>query len=233
MSAHTGSHHGTQATRRSPFADAWATVQPQCTTLAGMSVPETFAAAYEMPVMLADMSFLPRIGCKGPGAAEWLATQQLRLPGKHNRWLAHRGGVIARLGMTEYFLESSAVDTWTEQFPQPQHPQVAPVLRQDASLLLCGERVHELLLQVCSYDCAALNPDDHEAVMTQMIGVSVLMIAVAHEPYPRYRLWCDPSFATYLWHHLSEIAAELGGGPVGWRQLREFGLCFSNDGVNP
>lgn len=212
------------AMRRSPFADAWAAAQPHCTTLARMSVPDAFTASQEMPVMLADMSFLSRVGFKGPGAAEWLATQLLPLPERHNRWLAHRGGLIARLGMTEYFLESSAVDDWTQQLPPAQHPQVAPVLRQDASLLLCGEQVNELLLQVCSYDFAALDSASDEAVMTQMIGVSVLMIAISNQPYPRYRLWCDPSFATYLWYHLSEIAAELGGGPVGWRQVQEFGL---------
>jgi sarcosine oxidase subunit gamma len=48
--------------------------------------------------------------------------------------------------------------------------------------------------------------------MTQMIGVSVLAIRVADEPLPRYRIWCDSTFAPYFWETLAEIAVELGGG---------------------
>jgi sarcosine oxidase subunit gamma len=51
--------------------------------------------------------------------------------------------------------------------------------------------------------------------MTQMIGIPIIAIAVPYFRMPAYRLWCDPSFGHCLWHNLADIAAELGGGPLG------------------
>ncbi len=214
--------------RRSPFTDAWSAAQPACVTLANMPVPEAFAT-HDAAVMLADLSFLSRTGFKGSAAASWLQAQSLVVPTLPNHWVAHRRGLVARLGMSEFFLESATADDWVSGLSAPADLPVVPVLRQDAALLLCGERVHELLLQVCSYNFASLTaghstPAEQAVVMTQMLGISVLMLAIPHAALPVYRLWCDPSFATYLWRQLALIAAELEGGPVGWQQLQLAGI---------
>ena len=215
------------ALRRSPFADAWATAQPSCVNLTDMLVPETFGRDACPEIALADLSYLRRSGCKGPDAAAWLKQQGIPTPDRHNRWLVHRGGVVARLGLTEYFMESGLQDDWVSGL-HVGSATLTPVLRQDAALLLCGPRVHELLLQVCSYDFESLDLAAQEAVMTQMIGVSVLVILIARRPFSSYRLWCDPSFAHYLWTTLEGIAGELGGAPLGWRELRQFGIPYAS-----
>ncbi len=139
------------------------------------------------------------------------------MPDAANRWgeLAG-GGVIARLGRSEFFLEDgprgnaaqrikAALATGTEG--------AYPVIRQDAAFALLGPRSNELLVQTCNVNFRALA--EREAVMTQMVGVGVLAIRQDRGPLPCLRLWCDPTFAPYLWQTLSDIAVELGGGVVG------------------
>lgn len=50
--------------------------------------------------------------------------------------------------------------------------------------------------------------------MTSMAGVGVLVIRRSDLETPCYRIWCDPTYAPYLWDTLAGIAAELGGGVV-------------------
>ena len=49
----------------------------------------------------------PRWGCKGPAAPQWLADQGLPVPPAYNRYceLAN-GGLVARLGVTEFLIEA-------------------------------------------------------------------------------------------------------------------------------
>lgn len=170
-------------------------------------------------VALADLSFLPRFGIKGPSAEQWLESLNIALPAKANGWtLLPGGGVIARLGRTEFFFEDgvsadtvstirTALGTGTAD--------VYPVVRQDACFALAGMRVNELLVQTCNVNFEEFGPGESIAVMTQMIGVAVLAIRINHEPVPCYRLWCDPTFAPYFWETIAQVAGELGGGVVG------------------
>jgi sarcosine oxidase, subunit alpha len=163
---------------------------------------------------LTDLSSLARLGLKGPKAAELLRALRIPVPSSHNQWIAHREGIVGRLGASEFLLECAADDDWTrsvlEAFPAEQ---VAPVSRSDAALLIAGSRAHELLAQICSYDFGQFQISPQELVMTQMTGVPVIVISVSTSPTPAYRLWCDPTFADYLWHTLEHIAAEICGAP--------------------
>ena len=169
-------------------------------------------------VALADLSHLPKCGLKGPDAMQWLRDHDIEPPAEANRWLPLRsGGVIARLGRSEFFIEDGEGGSVVENVRGALGngaSGVYPVIRQDAGIALVGPRVNELLLQTCNVNFAALDTGARVAVMTQMIGVSVLAIRVADEPQPRYRIWCDPTFAPYFWETLAEIAGELGGGVV-------------------
>ena len=168
-------------------------------------------------VALADLSRLPRFGLKGPLAAAWLEAQGLPVPPSHNRWVdSSGGGIVARLGRTEFFLEEGprgdAVQRARKALGSGSEG-VYPVIRQDAGILLAGPRSNELLVQTCNVNFEAIAAQ--EAVMTQMVGVSILAIRQDRGALPAYRLWCDPTFAPYLWETLLEIAAGLGGGAIG------------------
>lgn len=212
--------------RRSPFADAWGALAPECEELCGMPVPARFHRTSLPPVALADCSFLPRAGIKGAEAAAWLQAHGIPTPPRHNQWLAHRGGLVARLGHSEFLVEAADADDWTRPLrgDGAWSERAMPVPRQDAGLLLCGGQVHDLLAQVCSIDFRAAATMPQALTMTLMLGVPVLAIALPGAAVPAWRLWCDPSFAALLWRTLAQIAGELGGGPLGWRQLGELGI---------
>jgi sarcosine oxidase subunit gamma len=168
---------------------------------------------------IADLSFLTRFGVKGANAAEWLANQGLPIPDYPNTWHSlPEGGIIARLGLTEFLIEDSVSGSIASKLAaacQSPPAKVYPVLRQDLALALVGNRANELLRQTCSFNFQALSPSDRPVVLTSMIGVAVTVIPGDRNGKPFYRIWCDGTFGTYFWQTLVEIATELGGGAIG------------------
>ena len=210
------------AKRTTPVHAHLAALQPQWEARRDMNIAARIAgndATKLDAVALADLSFLPRFGLKGPAAQQWLESRNIVLPAKANSWtLLPGGGVIARLGRSEFFIEDGAdadsigairIELGTGA------PGVYPVMRQDAGFALAGLRVRELLVQTCNVNFEQFGAQERIAVMTQMIGVSVLAIRIDSRPMPCYRLWCDATFAPYFWEVLAEIATELGGGVIG------------------
>ena len=168
---------------------------------------------------IADLSFLTRFGVKGANAAEWLANQGLPIPDYPNTWHSlPEGGIIARLGLTEFLIEDSVSGSIAPKLAadcQSPPAKVYPVLRQDLTLALVGNRVNELLRQTCSFNFQALSLSDRPVILTSMIGVAVTVIPGDRNGQPFYRIWCDGTFGTYFWQTLVEIATELGGGAIG------------------
>jgi sarcosine oxidase, subunit gamma len=171
-----------------------------------------------------------RLGLKGPRAAEWLAAHGIVLPMTPNTWIhSEEAGVsdgllVARLGTAEFFLEDGTAGTTLERMSPAldEHPTgVYPVLREDWAFHLAGERVHEVLAQVCNVNFAALSLNSNPLIMTLMIGVAVLVVPQS-EPgrqgemiEPQYRIWCDPTFGPYLGESLGAVVMECGGRYTG------------------
>ncbi len=170
---------------------------------------------------LADASFLPRIVLKGPSAAEFLKSRGIVIPDSILKVAPLAGGgLIARTGGSEFFLESGPVG-WDsspvrleEGTGVPSYGSgVYPVLRQDASLIISGSRGGELFRHVSSYDFIA--EPHHDLVFTPIAGVSCSVLRQTINGFPAFRLWTDGTYGTYIWHTLLEVAKELGGGAVG------------------
>jgi sarcosine oxidase subunit gamma len=171
-----------------------------------------------------------RLGLKGPRAAEWLAAQGIELPATPNTWthsdeaVAADALLVARLGTAEFFLEDSAAGTTLKRISPAlgkNPPGVYPVLREDWTFRLGGERVHDVLAQVCNVNFAALSLDSRPLIMTLMIGVAVLVVP---QSVPggqggaagrHYRIWCDPTFGPYLGESLGAVVIECGGSYTG------------------
>jgi sarcosine oxidase subunit gamma len=210
------------AQRISPVHAQLAALQPQWEQRYGMGTAIRIAgndASKLDAVALVDLSFLPKFGLKGPAAQQWLENQRVPLPAQTNGWKALPGdGVIARLGRSEFFLEDDGgagdVDALRTCLGSGV-PGVYPVTRQDAGFALAGARVNELLVQTCNVNFAESGLGEQIVVMTQMIGVSVLVMHTSRMQGTCYRLWCDPTFAPYFWETLLEIAQQLGGGAIG------------------
>jgi sarcosine oxidase subunit gamma len=168
---------------------------------------------------LADLSQIPRAGVKGPGAVTWLAQFGITLPPYPNCWCAlPGGGLVARLGVSEFMLEGNA-QLIVKIMNTERGIGVYPILRQEAAFALCGSRVNELLLQTCNVDFRVLAADPGKVILTSMAGVSITVLCSHESTTPVYRLWCDGTYGIYLWDTLGEIATELGGGYVGLEAL--------------
>jgi sarcosine oxidase, subunit gamma len=171
-----------------------------------------------------------RLGLKGPRAAEWLVTHGIVVPMAPNTWthseqtIAADALLVARLGTGEFFLEDGIAGTTLKRISpslEELPPGVYPVLREDWAFDLGGERVHDVLAQVCNVNFAALSLDSNPLIMTLMIGVAVLVIprrradgqggAVRRQ----YRIWCDPTFGPYLGESLGAVVSECGGSYTG------------------
>lgn len=170
-----------------------------------------------------------RLGLKGPRAEEWLAAQGIALPAAPNTWVYCEAGMgadadaplVARLGQSEFFLEDDRAGATLQRLAPPLNrhlPGVYPVLREDWGFNLGGERVHDVLAQVCNVNFAALLLDSHPVVMTLMIGLAVLVVPQAGAQGAggcRYRIWCDPTYGAYFGEVLGTVVNECGGRYTG------------------
>lgn len=176
---------------------------------------------------LADVSCLMRTGVKGAGAAKWLQEQGIvDLPVPNSWQPLVDGGLIARLGFTEFLIEdgwhSQTVSRLNENQSRAKGSlpaKVYPILRQDLAIVLWGRLVPDLFQQTCNVNVRALNLADRPIVVTSMIGVAVTILADERNGLPFYRLWYDGTFGIYVWKTLLSIVQELGGDVIGFAQI--------------
>ena len=152
-----------------------------------------------------DVSRNPRAGVKGPGAAAWLEGLGLPVPATPNQWLPLEGGLIARLGVTEFLVEGPA----SAKLDAPPGHGVYPVLRQDMALVLWGARLNDLLLETCSVNFLALDLSARPVVLTSIVGVGVTVIPGEDAGIPCYRFWCDSTYGDWFLQTMTGVAAEL------------------------
>jgi len=213
-------------TRTGPLHDQIAALNPQWNVLRGMRMAAGLAGdetAARESVAVADLSCLDKAGIKGPEAATWLEGLGIAVPAKANAWTGlPGGGVIARLGRAEFFLEDGVSGDTARRVRDVLGTGIAgvyPVIRQDAGIALVGRRVNELLVQTCSVNFQEVDSASRTVVMTMIVEVAVLVIRQDYQNFPGFRIWCDSTYAPYLWETLGGIAAELGGGPIGTGSL--------------
>jgi len=173
------------------------------------------------PTWLAKALPQRRVGVKGPRAAEALKQLGLAVPTRPNCWAPMRDqdrddswNVVGRLGFTEFFVEErgeAAGVVALERLTAENFTGAYPVLREDLGLVLGGDRVTEVLAQVCNVNFNALDIGQRPIVMTLMVGVSVLVLPQQQPDGAIYRIWCDPSFGAYLWETLEEVVQKMPG----------------------
>lgn len=210
--------------RTSALHNALLKLAPQWITVNHMQAALSIGTPVEerqklQTIALADLSYFKRCGLKGPGAEAWLKSMGIAPPAAINQWApVGKFGLIARLATSEFLLEDGRGQDYSDRVRAQLGRGVAgvtPVLRQDAEIALAGPLLNEVMLQTCSFNFTALDLSARPIVMTSMIGVSVLVIASTREGVPFYQIWCDATYAVYLWEQLREVAEQLGGGAVG------------------
>ncbi len=211
--------------RRSPFHTKLGVLKPKWGEAQSMAVALSFGEAQEellarKHLAMADFSCFPKLVVKGPAAVSWLEEQGIDPP---TEVLATSdlpgGGLVIRSDRQEVFLEDG-VDTQRVAQLDALLPlndlTVMRVLRQDASLLLCGQQANEVLLQTCGFD---FRTHVSGLVMTRVAGVSCWVLKVRMPDAEGFRIWLDASYAPYLWTELYNIVGELGGRCVGLKSI--------------
>ena len=170
---------------------------------------ETGPAAADMT--LTDRSLqTARWGCKGPAAPQWLGEQGLPVPPDYNRYRELvTGGLVARLGVTEFLIEADAATLGLlhdAAMPAGRVHGLYPVLRQDAALQLEGPALHTLLRQVCSVDLQARDNPPDAVFLTSIVGVGVTLLWRGEA----LLMWADGTMGSYLWDTLAEVARDCG-----------------------
>jgi sarcosine oxidase subunit gamma len=204
------------AERRSPVHDLLSSRNPQWGRIAGASIALRFGDGEEeaaRQLALCDLSALPKLGLKGGGAEGWLRSQQIDVP-PNTYDVAHLadGGLIARLGDADFFLEAGTADAVLPRLAATP-ADVYRVERQDATFLLTGSRTLRLLARLSSIDFAAAPP--RRLILTRAGGVNCAVLPDRDGDVPHYRLWVDYTYAASFWESVVEIAKELGGRVVG------------------
>ena len=221
MSAPSAPSAPTAPERLSPVHEELEHLQPRWGELGGMPVALSFgiaqtAAGSAGSLALGDASALPRLTVKGPGAEAFLAEQGLVPPAEiYAHVPLERGGLLARTGGAEFFLEDGPrggiVGALSKQLAAPR-PGVCHVLRQDASFLLGGSEVLQVLAETCAVD---FRTSDSRMVFSRVAGVSCSILKRTLESANVFQLWLDGSYGPYLWHTLLGIVTEWHGVPVG------------------
>lgn len=207
----------------SPVSYGHTGLSPKIGTVHGTTVALGFGNADEesnrrQMLGICDASCLSRFGVKGPNAVQWLTAHKVALPEQRNSWRrTAEGALVLRLGNSEFLVEDAPETKLSQPLASDRQKifGVYRVQRADASLILSGNRVQQLLSEVCVLDLRAKSLGDNALVMTQVAGISATLLRQPLNGEMVYRLWCDGTYGTYMWDTLIEIAEELGGGAVG------------------
>jgi sarcosine oxidase, subunit gamma len=207
-------------TRLSPVYDELEHLHARFTDVNGMPVATSYGDVAKEKTAAADLglcdvSFLSRVTLKGPAAASVLGSQQIPLPEKVlDVALINGGGIIARTGGTEFFIEDGLRGNVVERLTTAarETPGCYLVTRQDASFLLSGKRAPEVFLETCGYD---FRHPPKQIVFTRVAGVSCSILHRDFNDAGIFQLWLDGSYGGYLWETLLEIVGELKGAVIG------------------
>lgn len=193
----------------------------------GGSAEEEVASARSLG--LADLSPLPRIGFKGPGALEWLGARGIAGLETDNRAYRQDGDDIAvRLGPGEALIlgaiarESGLCPRLEEALSDDYVTGCYPVLRGDSHFwfVVAGAQAAPMLAKLCGVD---LRPDrfpNGAVAQTSVARLNTVIVRVDLGSVPAFQLLGDSASAEYYWGVLIDAMAEFGGRPVGLIALR-------------
>ena len=121
-----------------------------------------------------------------------------------------------RLGATEFLIEDQIDGTTCEKLEADvvRVNGVYKVPRADAAYLLAGSQVLNLFSELCPLDVRETALAENEVIMTQVAGISAIVLRQSINNETVYRLWCDGTYGAYMLHTLSEVSNESNSGAM-------------------
>ena len=213
--------------RASPLEPLWRTKAVALRSQFGMPVPARcgdgdIERARLGRVGIVDVSGWPRATVKGSSCAEVVARGGFPVP---DAWFEPRArgawAFAARTGRSEYFVEG-----WASEVASAD---TRTFVRQDASLLLAGPALPEVLAEILAIPIDLGTPRLH---MIEAARVSCVLMPRPgggrregeRGEVPAVQVWVDPTFAAWFTEALIGIGEELGGGFVGVEICERDGL---------
>ncbi len=193
----------------------------------GGGLAAELAAARELG--LAELSLLPRLGCKGRMTLPRLNGEGVRLVDQPNRAVRQPdGGLAAILAPTEVLLlaplsgEAPLQAKLAAEWRLEQADGMYLVPRQDSHFwfALTGRQAAAMFAKLCGVD---LRPDqcpDLTIAQTSVARANAIVIRADLGATLAYHLLGDSASAGYFWDCLVDAMAEFGGQPVGLAALR-------------
>lgn len=188
-------------------------------------VPGENAAA---PVVLRDLSTLPRTGFKGAESPAWLEAQGVVLPAAPNlATLQGDGSLVARLAPGEFLIlggltgASAPIDRLDNAWSIDSAGFCFQLPRRDshAWLHLSGDKVATMFAKICGVDLRPKAFANLAIAQTSVARLSAIVIRDDRENMPSYHLLADSAAAIYLWESLEDAMAEFSGSIAGYSSL--------------
>ncbi|MGQ0658146.1 MAG: hypothetical protein ACT4NU_08650 [Chromatiales bacterium] len=196
----------------------------------GNSAAETEQAR---KLALCDLSPLAHSGLKGPGAAEWLATQGVAVPPAVNRATQQTdGALVARIGTNDLMVLSDLSgqstlparldEAWMTEPVPPDAPRGFPVPRQDGFcwFAVTGKHADAMLAKLCGVDLRPHKFQVGEIAQTSVARLSAVVIRNDLNATLAYYLFADSASAEYWWDCLIDAIQEFSGTPVGLKAVQ-------------
>ena len=160
---------------------------------------------------ITNVSTLQRYGVKGPQASKWLANHGISIPAEANTWILSDHAIVMRLGASEFLIEdqTDGKTCLTLEADVDRVNGVYKVPRADAAFSLAGSQVLNLFAELCALDLREIALAENEVVMTQVAGITAIVLRQSINNKTVYRLWCDGTYGVYMLHTLLEISHEL------------------------
>ena len=160
---------------------------------------------------ITNVSTLQRYGVKGSHASQWLANHGISIPAEANTWILSDHAIVMRLGASEFLIEDQADGKTcsTLEADVDRVNGVYKVPRADAAYLLAGSQVLNLFAELCPLDIRETALAENEVIMTQVAGITAIILRQSINNETVYRLWCDGTYSVYMLHTYSEISHEL------------------------
>ena len=218
---------------RSPVDDALRAAEAVFSEHAGVTVVTDFgdpdgeiAAARRLG--LAELSPLPRVGFRGPGARDWLAAQGVDLPDEPNRARTQTDGAIAvTRSWTEVLVlgEIQGADSLCARLEadaaDAHRARAYPLPRFDGLFwfALTGGSAVDCLAKLCGVDLRESAFPVGSVAQTSLARLNAVIVRVDVGETPVFHLLGDSASAEYAWTSLLDAIQEFGGKPVGLRAL--------------
>ncbi len=201
----------------------------------GAAVAVDFGSAETEPdaartMAVADLSPLPRFGCNGRGALEWVRGQGISIGDANNAAYAQPdGGLAARLADTEVLVLDSlrgsgtAVHRIEAAWSSDEASGAWPVNRQAGSfwMMVTGRHAPAIFAKLCGVDLRRGTFPPYAVAQTPVARVNCVVVRADLGDTTAFHLLGDCAAAEYQWGCLLDAMREFSGRPVGigalWR----------------